>query len=52
MVHLKMLQASIEALAEIDELLKHEDKSDLIGPCMDHLFSMCSMQVVMDSLSL
>merc|ERR1719239_1521914 len=37
-------QASIEALAEIDELLKHEDKSDLIGPCIDHLFSMCSMQ--------
>jgi len=37
-------QSCIRALAEIDVLLKDNTKSDLFGPCIDHLVSMCSMQ--------
>ena len=35
---------SVAALSEIDEVLKNANKAELIGPCIDHLFSMCSMQ--------
>ena len=35
----------MNALGEIEELLKHETKAELIEPCIDHLFSTCAMQV-------
>lgn len=37
-------QTSISALAQLDELMKDTDKVDLLGSCIDHLFSMCCMQ--------
>ena len=40
-----ILQVSVNALGEIEELLKHETKAELIEPCIDHLFSTCAMQV-------
>jgi len=37
-------QTSITALSQLDELMKHSDKVELLAPCVDHLFSMCNMQ--------
>merc|ERR1719320_689013 len=35
---------SISALGQLDELMKDNEKVELLGPCIDHLFSMCCMQ--------
>merc|ERR1719187_320244 len=35
---------SITALGQLDELMKDNEKVELLGPCIDHLFSMCCMQ--------
>ena len=35
---------SISALAELDELMKDNQKVELLENCIDHLFSMCCMQ--------
>jgi len=35
---------SISALAELDELMKDNEKVELLENCIDHLFSMCCMQ--------
>ena len=32
-------------LFQLDELMKDNEKVELLGPCIDHLFSMCCMQV-------
>ena len=36
--------ASISALAELDELMKDNEKVELLQNCIDHLLSMCCMQ--------
>lgn len=36
--------ASISALAELDELMKDNEKVELLHNCIDHLLSMCCMQ--------
>lgn len=36
--------ASISALTELDELMKDNEKVELLGPCIDHLFAMCYRQ--------
>ena len=35
---------SITALGQLGELMKDNEKVELLGPCIDHLFSMCCMQ--------
>lgn len=37
-------QTSISALAELDELMKDNEKVELLENCIDHLFSMCCLQ--------
>jgi len=37
-------QVSIAALGQLDELMKDNEKVELLGPCIDHLFSMCCLQ--------
>ena len=37
-------QTSISALAELDELMKDNEKVKLLENCIDHLFSMCCLQ--------
>jgi len=37
-------QVSITALSQLDELMKDNEQVELLGPCIDHLFSMCCMQ--------
>merc|ERR1719334_1891992 len=37
-------QTSIIALSQLDELMKDNERVGLLGPCIDHLFSMCCMQ--------
>ena len=36
--------ASINALTKLDELMKDNEKVELLGPCIDHLFTMCYRQ--------
>ena len=40
----KITATSISALAELDELMKDNEKVELLENCIDHLFSMCCMQ--------
>merc|ERR550532_3079938 len=37
-------QVSLAALGQLDELMKDNEKVELLGPAIDHLFSMCCMQ--------
>ena len=37
-------QVSLAALGQLDELMKDNEKVELLSPCIDHLFSMCCMQ--------
>ena len=45
-----IVQTSITASSQLKELMKDNEKVELLGPCIDHLFSMCCMQYRLEHL--